>query len=54
MVKQQIDVEILAADFEVYLLSHKSETGAQFDEELADVCEQPFFQFAFSGLVSQR
>src|ERR1019366_4389950 len=38
--EQQVDVEVLATDFEVHPASHEREADAELEEKVADVLEQ--------------
>jgi hypothetical protein len=54
MIKEQIDVKIVAADFEVDVLPDEDEAGPEFQEELTDMGEQAALQLALAGIVGQR
>jgi hypothetical protein len=53
VVEEEVDIEILAAHFEVYLLADECEASPELDEELADVREQALCQLGFRGIVGQ-
>ena len=36
MVEEQIDVKVLAADFEMILAAHEGESRTEFEQEVAD------------------
>ena len=46
MVKQQVDVEIIVADFQMNLTTNEGKASAQFYEEILKVAEQSGFEFA--------
>ena len=46
MVEEEVDEKIFPIDFDRHLLADEGEAGAQFDEEFADVIEQPVLQLA--------
>jgi hypothetical protein len=53
MVKQQVDVKILAADFEVDVFADESEADSALQQELADVSEQAALYLALVDIVGQ-
>ena len=55
-VTQQPDLvaeEIVAADFQVHILTDESEAGTKFEEELADVGQEAALEFALVGVVGE-
>lgn len=53
VIEQQVELEVLASDFERYLAADESETYAELDQELAQVHEQSPFEVAFLCLVGE-
>ena len=51
MVEEEVDVEVLAADFEPDLLADEGEAGPELDEELPDVGEEPSLELLLLGLA---
>ena len=54
MIKQEIDIVVLAADLEPILLAEEGEPGPQLDEELTDVGHEPPLEFPFLGVLRDR
>src|SRR5437899_154129 len=54
MIKQQVEVIVLAADFEPVLLAEEGEPGPQLDEELTDMGEEPLLDGLLLGLLGKR
>src|SRR5205823_903204 len=53
MKKEQIDVEVLATNFQVNLTADEGEANTEFQQELANVFQQAAFQVALVGVVGQ-
>src|SRR5438046_1581705 len=54
MIEEQVDVEILAFDFEVNLAADESEADAQLKQEFLDMVYEPLLQLPFAGVAGQR
>ena len=54
MIKQQVEIIILAADFHVILPANKRETNAEFEQEFLDVVEQTLFEVALMRVAVER
>ena len=54
VVEQQVDVEIIVADFHVNLPTDKREACAEFDREVLQMSQQSRFQFTFMKWFLQR
>ena len=50
MVKEEVEKEFFAGDFQSILPPNEGEPNAEFDEEFLDVIEQPQFEIAFTGV----
>jgi hypothetical protein len=53
VVKQEIDFEIFASDFEWHLAADESKADTKLDQELAQVSEESSFEVAFLCLLSE-
>ena len=54
MVKQQVEVIILAAYFHVKLPTDKREADAEFEQKILDVVEQTLFEVTFMCVTAER
>ena len=54
MIKQEVDIKILAAYLKPNLLTDERETGPEFDQEFADVGEKSLLDGLLFGFLSER
>ena len=54
VIKQQVEIIILAADFHVILPPDKCEPDAEFEQEFLDVVEQTLFEVALMRVAADR
>ena len=54
MEEEEVDVEVLAPDFEVHLAAHEREADAEFEEEIAHVLEQAALEVPLLRIGAQR
>ncbi len=54
MIKQQIEVIVLATDFHVVLPTDEREADTEFEQEFLDVVEQTLFEVALMGVAADR
>jgi hypothetical protein len=54
VIEEQVDVEVVATDLHVILAANEREADAEFEQELADVCEQLTFEVALARLAVER
>ena len=54
MVKQEVEIIILAADFHVILPANKREANAEFEQKFLDVVEQTLFEVALVRVAAER
>ncbi len=54
MIKQEIEIVVLAANLEPILLAEEGEPSPQLDEELTDVGHEPPFEFPFLRFLRDR
>lgn len=50
MIKQKVNGEILATDFEGILLPDEGKTSSQFDQKMLNVLQQPFLNSPLLGI----
>ena len=48
MVEEQVQVEVIPADFQVMLASKEGKAGAKFKQEPLDVLDNAFFEVALA------
>ena len=54
MIKQQVEIIILAADFHVILPTDKREPDTEFEQKFLNVVEQTLFEVALVRVAVQR
>jgi hypothetical protein len=54
VVKQEVEIIILAADFHVILPTDKREPDAEFEQEFLDVVEQTLFEVALVSVAADH
>jgi hypothetical protein len=53
VIKQQVNEELIARDFQPELPPHIGKAGTQLDQETGDMANQRVFDFALMGIVSK-
>jgi len=53
MIKQQVKIIILTADFQMILPADKGEADTQFEQKFLDVVEQTLFEVAFMCVTAE-
>jgi hypothetical protein len=54
MIKQEVEVIILAADFHVILPADKREANTEFEQKFLDVVKQTLFEVALMRVAADR
>src|SRR5579863_3923852 len=54
MEEEQVDVEVIAPNFEVHLAAHEREADAELEEKVAHVLEQPLLEVPLLRVGAQR
>ena len=54
MIEQEVDVKVFATNVEVVLAPDEGEPDTEFEEERADVLEEPTLKLSLVGVVAQR
>ena len=53
VIEQQVDVKVVAADFEVHLAADEGESDAEFEKEITNMLQQTALQLTFLGVVCE-
>jgi hypothetical protein len=54
MIEEEVEIEVLSADFQVILAADEGKADPEFQEKLAKVIQKPSLQIPFLRLVRQR